>query len=318
MKFARKIVAVAMGLALSVGAAAQTFPTRPVKLVVNLAVGGPADLMARVFAEYLQSKVGQPVVVEAMPGANGLIGAQAVARAAPDGHTVLFTVENVITITPNMQGRQPFNPRTSLEPFSLVGSFEQMLVVNPDKGFRTVPELVSKARSQSLTYASAGAGSPGHLAFLSFARRAGISATHVPYKGGAPAVTDLMGGQVDMGFIVIGGVRQHLQSGKLLALASSGKERSPEFPNVPTLSEAGYPGFEISYAYFGMLPAGASEEVKRYWQDQFRAMLSDPKIVERLKWFDTRVINGDAASARAWIEQSSNRWKATLAGQKLD
>lgn len=318
MKLARKIVAVAIGLALSVGAAAQTFPSKPVKLVVNLAVGGPADLMARVFGEYLQGKVGQPVVVESLPGANGLIGAQAVARAAPDGHTVLFTVENMVTITPNMPERLPFNPRTSLEPFSLVGSFEQMLVVNPDKGIRTIPELVSKARTQPITYASAGTGSPGHLAFLSFAKRAGISATHVAYKGGAPAVTDLLGGQVDMGFIVIGGVRPHLQSGKLLALASSGKERSPEFPNVPTLSEAGYPGFEISYAYFGMLPAGASEEVKRYWQDQFRAMLSDPKIVERLKWFDTRVINGDAASARTWIEQSSNRWKAALAGQKLD
>jgi tripartite-type tricarboxylate transporter receptor subunit TctC len=183
---------------------------------------------------------------------------------------------------------------------------------------RTLPELLAKARSQPLSYASAGVGSPGHLAFLAFAQRAGIAATHIAYKGAAPAVADLVGGQVDTGFIVIGGVRQHLQSGKLLALATSGRDRSPELPAVPTLSEVGFPGFSISFALFGMLPSGASDEVKRYWQQQFRDMLADPKVVERLKALDTRMINGDGASARAWIEQSSSRWKVALAGQKLD
>lgn len=318
MKLIRRITAFALAAAMSAAAAADTFPSRPVKLVVNLAVGGPADLMARIFAEHLQGKIGQPVVVEALPGANGVIGAQAVARAAPDGHTILFTVENVVTISPIIQSKLPFDPRTELVPFSLVGTFEQALVVNPAKGVRTLPELVSKARSQSVTYASAGVGSPGHLAFLAFAQRAGISALHVPYKGGAPAVADLLGGQVDVAFVVIGGVRQHLQSGKLIALATSGKERSPELPAVPTLAEAGYPGFQITYAYFGMLPNGASEQVKRYWQDRFREMLEDPKIVERLRAFDTRVTNGDGPSARTWIDQSSSRWKAALAGQKID
>lgn len=318
MKLVHKLAAVLASVALCTSAAAQSFPSKPVKLVVNLAVGGPADLMARVFAEHLSTRIGQPVVVEALPGANGLIGAQAVARAAPDGHTLLFTVENVLTITPTIQAQLPFNPQTALEPFSLVGSFEQVLVVNPDKGVKTLSALVSKARAQPLTYASAGTGSPGHLAFLAFAQRAGITATHLPYKGGAPAVTDLLGGQVDVGFIVIGGVRQHLQTGKLIALASSGKQRSPELPAVPTLSEAGYPGFDVSYAYFGMLPAGAPEQVKGFWHKQFRDMLADPKVVERLKAFDTRVINGDGASARAWIEQSTARWKTALAGQKLD
>lgn len=318
MRFIRQIAALAAALIVSAPAAAQAFPTKPVKLIVNLAVGGPADLMARVFAEYLHGKIGQPVLVEALPGANGLIGAQALARAAPDGHTLLFTVENVVTINPLIQDQLAFDARTELDPFSLVGTFEQALVVNPAKGVRSLPELVAKARSQPITYASAGVGSPGHLAFLAFARRAGISATHVPYKGGAPAVTDLVGGQVDVGFVVIGGVRQHLQAGKLVALATSGKERSPELPGVPTLAEAGHPGFEVSYAYFAMLPRGAPEPVRRYWQDRFREMLANPKVVERLKAFDTRVTNGDAARARAWIEQSSARWKAALAGQKLD
>lgn len=321
MKRIRQWAAMAVGvagLALSLGVTAQSFPSKPVKLVINLAAGGPADQMARAFAEHLTGKIGQPVIVEAVPGANGLIGAQAVARAAPDGHTMLFTLENVITITPIVQSSLPINPQTSLDPFSLVGSFEQVLAVNPGKGVRTLPELLAKARSQPLSYASAGVGSPGHLAFLAFAQRAGIAATHIAYKGAAPAVADLVGGQVDTGFLVIGGVRQHLQSGKLLALATSGRDRSPELPAVPTLSEVGFPGFSISFALFGMLPSGASEEVKRYWQQQFRDMLADPKVVERLKALDTRVINGDAASARAWIEQSSGRWKVALAGQKLD
>lgn len=314
----RSIVAIAAAVSMGAAAAADAFPTKPVRLVVNLAVGGPGDLMARVFAEYLQGKVGQPVVVEALAGANGLIGAQAVARAAPDGHTVLFTVENVATITPLLQDKLPFDPRTDLVPFSLVGTFEQVLVMSPSKGVRTLPELVAKAKAQPMTYASAGVGSPGHLAFLAFAQRAGISGTHVAYKGGAPAVTDLLGGQVDVGFVVIGGVRQHLKAGKLVALATSGKDRSSEVPGVPTLAESGYPGFQVTYAYFGMLPKGASEQVRSYWEERFREMLADPKVVERLRAFDTHVVNGDGASARTWIEQSSSRWKAALAGQKLD
>lgn len=193
MRLIRQMAAMAAALIVSAPLAAQAFPTRPVKLIVNLAAGGPADLMARVFAEHLHGRIGQPVIVEPLPGANGLIGAQALARADPDGHTLLFTVENVVTINPLVQDKLPFDPRKELDPFSLVGTFEQVLVVNPGQGVRTLPELVSKARSQPMTYASAGIGSPGHLAFLAFAQRAGISATHVPYKGGAPAVTDLLG-----------------------------------------------------------------------------------------------------------------------------
>jgi len=322
MTFARRTflaLAALAGLAPRV-AQAQDIPTRPVKIVVNLAVGGPADLMARVFSEYLQGRIGQPVVVEALPGAGGLIGARAVARAEPDGHTILFTLENVVTITPLIQDNLLIDPRTDLVPFSFVGTFEQALAVNPAKGVRTVQELVTKARTQPVpvSYGSAGVGSPGHLAFLAFAQRAGISGTHIPFSGGAPAVIALLGGHVDVGFVVIGGVRQHIDAGRLVALATSGKERSPALPRTPTLAESGFPCFEIAYAYFGMLPKGTPQPVQAWWQERFREMLADPKVVERLKAFDTRVTNGDGASARAWIEQSSARWKAALAGQKLE
>lgn len=321
MKTLRRLATLAtltIGITASAVVSAQAFPSKPVRLVVNLAAGGPADVMARVFADYLQPRIGQPVVVEPLAGANGVIGAHAVARAAPDGHTLLFTTENVITISPTIQSRLPFNPQTGLEPFSLMGSFEQVLVVNPDKGVRTLPQLVAKAKAQPLSYGSAGTGSPGHLSFLAFAQRAGVTATHLPYKGAAPAINDMLAGLLDVGFLVVAGARPHLETGKLIALATSGKERSPELPQVPTLGESGYPGFEISFAYFGMLPAGAPDQVKAFWSKQFREMLADPKVVERMKATDTRVINGDGASARAWIEQSTARWKTALAGLKLE
>jgi tripartite-type tricarboxylate transporter receptor subunit TctC len=316
----RHLVALLGGVLFAAGACAQAFPGKPVKIVVNFAVGGPADLMARVFAEHLTARVGQPVIVEALPGANGNLGAQAVSRASADGHTLLLTAENVLTVSPLIYSRMGFDPHTDLEPVSLVGAFEQVLVVPPGKGMRTVADLVARAKAENLAYASAGIGSPGHLAFLSFAQRAGITASHIPYKGGVPAVTDLIGAQVDAGFVVIGGVRQHLQAGKLVALAVSGKERSPELPRVPTLSETGYPNFSIAYGYLLMLPKGATAPVKRYWQEQMREVLQIPDVVERLKALDTRVINGDAVAARSWVKDAGARWRAALGdgAMKLD
>lgn len=308
----RSVLALLAGALFATAAAAQEFPSKPVKIVVNFAVGGPADLMARVFAEHLTLRVRQPVIVEALPGANGNIGAQAAARAPADGHTLLFTAENAITISPLIYPRMGFDPRKVLEPVSLVGAFEQALVANPDKGIRTVGELVAKAKAGPLTYASAGIGSPGHLTYLAFAQRAGIEPTHIPYKGGVPAVTDLLGGQVDTGFLVVGGVRSHLAADKLVALAVSGKERSPELPQIPTLAESGYPDFSVSFGYLMMVPQGTPERVQRYWHEQMTAVLQTPAVVERLKRFDTRVINGDPAAARAWIGESGGRWKAAL------
>lgn len=313
----RSTAALLSGFVLAAAAHADAFPSKPVKIVVNFAVGGPADLMARVFAEHLRTRISQPVLVEAIPGANGNLGAQAVTRARPDGHTLLLTAENVLTVSPLIYTKMGFDPRQDLEPVSLVGAFEQVLVVKPDRGIRSVADLVAKAKAGPFTYASAGIGSPGHLAFETFAERAGIAPTHVPYKGGVPAVTDLLGGQVDAGFVVVGGVRGHLDSGRLLALGVSGTDRSPELPQVPTLAQSGYPGFQVSFGYLLMLPKGAEEPVKRFWQEHFSAILKMPAVVQQLKGFDTRVINGDAAAARAWVEDAGRRWRTVLSDGKI-
>jgi tripartite-type tricarboxylate transporter receptor subunit TctC len=300
--------------------AATDFPARPVKIIVNFAAGGPLDVMARVLAEQLSTRVGQPVVVENVTGANGNLGVQALGRGAPDGHTLLFTAENALTVSPHLYKSLGYDPLSDLVPVRLVGAFEQALTVPATSGIRTVAEFLAKAKAAPFTYASAGNGSPGHLAFLAFADRAGLKGTHVPYRGNAPAVNDLLAGHVDSAFVVIGGVRPHLESGKLVALAVSGKERSPELPKVPTLEEAGFPGFSLSYGYVIALPRNTPAAARAFWQEQLGTALRDPALVERYRKLDTRMINADGATARTWLAQSSGRWKATLAkeGVKLE
>jgi tripartite-type tricarboxylate transporter receptor subunit TctC len=294
-------------------AVAQDFLRKPVKIIVNFAAGGPLDVMARVLAEQLSSRVGQPVVVENVTGANGNLGVQALIRAEPDGHALLFTAENAITVSPHLYPNLGYQPLSDMVPLRLVGAFEQVLAVPASSGIRTVQEFVQKAKQDKLSYASAGNGSPGHLAFVAFAERAGITATHVPYRGNAPAVNDLLAGHVNAAFVVIGGVRPHLQSGKLVALAVSGKERSPELKAVPTLAESGFPDFSLSYAYVITVPKGTPPAIREYWQEQLRQALEAPALVQRYRQLDTRMINADGPTAQTWLAQSSARWKTTLA-----
>ncbi|WP_332814411.1 Bug family tripartite tricarboxylate transporter substrate binding protein [Ramlibacter sp.] len=289
------------------------FPRKPVKIIVNFAAGGPLDVMARVLGEQLSGRVGQPVVVENITGANGNLGVQSLLRADPDGHTLLFTAETAITVSPLLYRSLGYDPLADMAPVRLVGAFEQVLTVPAASGIRTVDELVAKAKQSQLSYASAGNGSPGHLAFVAFAQRAGIRATHVPYRGNAPAVNDLLAGHVDAAYVVIGGVRPHLQSGKLRALAVSGKERSPEMPDVPTLEQAGFPGFNLSYGYVITVPKDTSRDIQDYWQKHLGQALGAPALVDRYRQLDTRMINADGAAARTWLAQASGRWKTALA-----
>ena len=294
------------------GLAQTAFPRKPVRIIVNFAAGGPLDVMARVLAGNLAGRVGQPVIVENITGANGNLGVQALLRAEPDGHTLLFTAENAITVSPHIYSNLGYDPLVDMAPVSLVGAFEQVLTVPATSDIRSVEDFVRKAKQGNLSYASAGNGSPGHLAFLAFAERAGIRGTHVPYRGNAPAVNDLLAGQVDAAFVVIGGVRQHLQSGRLRALAVSGMQRSPELPDVPTLDQAGFPGFSLSFGYVVTVRKATSEPVAVFWQNQMRQSLADPGVAERFRQLDTRIVNGDGAAAAKWLAQSSARWKLTL------
>ncbi len=310
MNFDRRSLLSLIALA-PLGALAQGVLHKPVKIIVNFAAGGPLDVMARVLAEQLAKRVGQPVIVENVTGANGNLGVQALLRADPDGHTLLFTAENAITVNPHLY-KLKYDPLSDMTPVRLVGAFEQVLTVPASSGIRTIEEFVHKAKQEKLTYASAGNGSPGHLTFVAFAERAGIDAIHVPYRGNSLAVTDLLAGHVNAAFVVIGGVRPYLQSGRLRALAVSGSERSPDLPNVPTLEQAGFPGFSLSYVYVVTLPKATSPTVTAFWQDQIGQSLASPDVAGRFRELDTRIINGDGAAAAKWLAQSSARWKSTL------
>ncbi|WP_128000796.1 Bug family tripartite tricarboxylate transporter substrate binding protein [Piscinibacter defluvii] len=246
-------------------AQAPGYPAQPVKLVVGFAAGGPSDLVARAFADQAARTLGQPVIVENKPGANAVLATEAVAAAKPDGLTLLAAATNH-TMIPALYGeRIKFDAAKSFVPVCTIASSATVLVVGPSMPVKNVAEFLArvKAKPDASTYATPGQGSSPHLATEQFRRLTGTSMVHVPYKGAAPAVTDLIGGQVDLSFATVGSVLPHLKSGKLKALAVASRQRSALLPEVPTFEEAGVKGFVIDTWYGVLAPAGTPAEALR-------------------------------------------------------
>ena len=239
----RTLVA-ATALACALGASAQTWPDKTVKFIVPLPPGGPSEIVLRSAMEKMQATLKQPLVLENKPGAAGNLGAAEVARATPDGYTWLFTTDTLFTVNPHVYEKLAFKTG-DLQPVMRASAFSQTLVCNPALGVKTVADLVRRAKEKQVSYASGGAGSPGHLSTEQFKTAAGIQMLHIPYKGPAPAMQDVIGGQVDCGFLAGPTVLPHVRSGKLVALAVSGSRRSSLLPEVPTVAESGYPGFDL-------------------------------------------------------------------------
>ncbi len=240
---------------LTTSASAQgSFPSRPVRLVVALPPGGAVDGIARELAKGLQALWGQPVIVENKPGASGVIAADATAKAAPDGHTLFLATDGIVTVVPFLQEKMPYDTLNDLKPIALVGSFPFILVAHPSSGFKTVADLIAaaKAKPGSIDYASNGVGVSPHMAMERLQRIAGIKLNHIPYKGAAPAMQDMLGGRVSVMFASVAAALSHVQSGMLVALAMGSATRLPQLPQVPTLAERGYPGFE-SASWIGVL-----------------------------------------------------------------
>ena len=227
----------------SSAALAQSWPQRPIKVVIPFPPGGPSDLVMRTAAEKILANLKQPIVIENQPGAGGNIGAANVARAAPDGYTFLFATDTLLTVNPHVYKSMPFK-LDDLKPISVLSSFSQTLVCNPSLGVKTVSELIAKSKTTSLSYASGGAGVPGHLSTELLLSMTGMQMTHIPYKGPAPAMQDVLANQVPCGLLAGPTVLPHVRSGKLTALAVSGQGRSPTLPEVPTIAEAGVKGYE--------------------------------------------------------------------------
>ncbi len=262
------LLAAAAAACLPCFALADSFPSKPLRLVVPFPPGGPTDIVARPMAQLLGETFKQNVVIDNRGGAGGSIGADVVAKAAPDGYTLLMGTVGTSAINVALYSKLPHDPVKDFTPLALVASAPVAVVVHPEQDIRSVRDLIEQARAKpgSLLFGSAGSGTPGHLTGEMFATAAGIKLRHVAYKGSAPAITDLLGNQIPMMFDPLQSVIQHIKAGRLRALAVSGGQRSPALPDVPTLQESGIAGFETTawWAMFGpaQLPAETSQRLR--------------------------------------------------------
>ena len=271
---------------LATAALAQTYPTKAVTVIVPWPPGGPSDISARPIAKILEENLKQPFVIENRGGAGGNIGTTVVARAAPDGYTLLITSSAPIVINPSLYKNMPFDPQKDLQPITNLLRVPLVLVAHPSVPAKTLQELVAyiKAQGGKFQYASAGNGTPQHMTGELFASTAGLDMIHIPYKGSAPAITDLLGGHVPVMFDSMVAILPHLKSGKVKAIAVTGAKRSPLLPDTPTFAEAGYPAVE-SYAWYGMFTRAGTpapvvakinaETLKAMKSPEFQKVLTD-------------------------------------------
>jgi tripartite-type tricarboxylate transporter receptor subunit TctC len=302
-------------------ALAQGYPNKPVKLVVPFAPGGATDIIGRVIAQKLADRLGQPVVVDNRPGAGTTIGNAVVAKAAPDGYTLLLAPTPFV-ISQVMYADLPYDGQKDFAPIALLAVSPFILVTNPAVPAKSVAELVAlaKAKPGTLTFCTAGNGTVPHLAGELFKHRTGIDIVHVPYKGGGPAIVDLLSGQVAMMFATPIEVDQHVKAGKLRVLATTATTRLPAFPDVPTIQESGYPNFEV-YAFFGALaPAGTPKDIVNRLAADFEKVMESPEVRERFAAQSAEPAFRPPEAFAAFLKSERDKWGDIVkrSGAKID
>lgn len=304
-------------------ALAQAYPTKPIRLVVGFPPGGAADTVSRAFQEPLSRALGQPIVVENRPGAGSSIAAEHVAKAAPDGYTMLIASPSSILVNPIITPKAGFQPLKDLVPVSKITSSPLILTVNPGVGVGSVGELIAHARKNpgKLNFASSGNGSAPHLAAVLFQRLAGVEMVHVPYKGGAPAVQSVLAGDTQLAFATPPSVLPLVQAGRLRALATTSRAATPLIPGIPGMGEAGLPGYEISFWYGFFVPAGTPREVVRRLFDATSQALRLPETARMLAREGTET-SGSAAPEEfaSFLAEDAGLWARIVkdAGVKAD
>ena len=283
------------------------WPSKPIRLLLPFPPGGPSDMVARAVAEKLQLSLKQSIVIENKAGAGGNIGSAEVSRAAGDGYTWLFGTDTLVTVNPHVYKSLGYKI-DDLKPVMFATQFGQTLVCHPSVGVKTVGELVAKAKVTPMTYASGGAGVPGHLSMELLLDTAGIDMVHVPYKGPAPAMQDVMGGQVPCGLLAGPTVLPHVRSGRLIALGVSGRERSPTLPDVPTMAEAGIQKYEANFGLVFWAPKSTPDALVQRFNQALAAALKSPDVVERLLKTDQAVIASSPSEAAARLSADSVKW----------
>ena len=291
-------------------ACAQPYPVKPVRLVVTYTAGGPADIAARALAQKLAEMWGQQVVVDNRAGAGGIIGTELVAKAAPDGYTLLHGTAAGLIINPLLVKKLPYDTFRDFAPVSMVVIVPQLLVTHPALPATTLKELIAlaKARPGALNYASVGIGSPNHLGMELLKSMAGIDMVHVPYKGATPAMADLIAGQVQLAFNGMASVLPQIASGKMKAIAIGSARRSPAAPDVPTVAEAGLPGFEYVAWNGNFAPAGTPAALVNRLSADIRKALAAPDVVQRLASLGSEPGGNTPAEFAAYVKADHARW----------
>lgn len=319
-------VRMALGLALILPlrgiepAAAQTsFPSRPITIVVNFTPGGPLDIMARSLAQDMTAALGQPVVVDNRAGAGGIIGANVVAKSAPDGHTILFSIDTPFTVGPSLGQPLPF-ALADFKPLVALAVSGLAMGTHPSLGLATAQQFVAKGKASDVTFASGGNGSPGHLAAAILREKAGIKAVHVPYKGNAQAVGAVVAGEVNAGVLATPGMLPHIQASRITPVLVTSRARSPLLPQVPTAAEAGLPDVELEVLYVALAPAATPDPVVRQLTAALQAAMAKPELQARLVRLDLNPTQEAGAAVTARLDVTRERYAGTIkaAGMKAD
>lgn len=315
-----KKILITLGATLALAAqAASSFPDKPVNIIVPFPAGGSTDTVARALALSMGEQLGKPFVVENRPGATGTIGAGAVKRAAADGYTLLVASLGPFVVTPHMVRNVPYDAGKDFDYITIPVQAPNVLVASPTQKARSVSEVIAalKANPGKISFASSGNGSSDHLSAELFWQQTGTEAVHVPYKGGAPAITDLLGGQVDFSFQNVNAVLPHLRSGKLRAIAVTGSQRSPVLPDVPTLAESGVKGAEV-YSWQGMAaPKGLPVDVKARLSKAAIAAVQQPDIRKRFVEQGLEIVGNTPEEFTRFQAQENERWKTLIQTRKI-
>lgn len=313
------LAALACGVLAATGALAQTWPTKPVTLVVPFPAGGSTDMVARAIAPRLTNTLGQPFLVDNKAGATGTIGATQVKRSAPDGTTFLVTSLGPLVIAPHLIKGMQYDALKDFDTITVAVQAPNVLVVPANSPHNTMADVIAyeKKNPGKMTFASSGNGSSDHLTAELFWQQTGTTGLHVPYKGGAPAITDLLGGQVDGSFQNVNAVVQNIKAGKLKALAVTGDKRSPVLPDVPTMAEAGVKGVEVYSWQAIVAPKGLPADIRAKAHDTMTAALNDPAVKQQFTAIGLEVVANTPAQFAAFQQQESARWKKVIETGKI-
>ncbi|HSV18331.1 MAG TPA: tripartite tricarboxylate transporter substrate binding protein [Casimicrobiaceae bacterium] len=303
----RAIVMLAL-LGMSLGASAQGFPTRPIRLVVPDAPGGSPDQLGRLLAQKMSETIGQQVIVDNRPGAAGVLAADIVSKSPPDGYTLLITTTSIYAIIPGLRKDLQYDPFKDFIPISRIATASNVLVVNDALPVKSVADLVRLAKEKpgALNYASAGVGSPAHLAGEMLNQLAGIKLTHVPYKGAAPGLLDVIAGNAQLMITSPIAAAAHMNSGKVRALATTGATRNPVLPSLPTIADT-VPGYDISQSWGIVAPAGTPPDVIKHLSDEIVKAMSDPAVKERVLKTGAVPVGDLPADFAAFMRQERTR-----------